>query len=453
MKKQKPKKNKPKKAVAKSRPVKKVPKSVVTGPEIYLDYASATPVSKAVEAAMAASAGFFANPGGLHAKAVEVKNLISESRKTIARLIDARPEEIVFTANATEANTLALNGAITAWRNVNPNETPHIIISAIEHPSIIEVAKSLEEDGVSVTRIGVDTYGMILLPELKDALQPNTVVVSIMQANNEIGTIEPIDQIVKTVRHYRKENVKKGIENTVKDFSLLEYPLIHVDATQAFQYLPVRIVKPEVELMTLSSGKIYGPRGIALLFVRNNIGFTPTMPGGGQEGGRRGGTEATSLIVGFAKAVEETVAFREKESIRLKKILEAGKQELSKKIPTATLLGHPTNRLPNNLCFSIEDVESEYLVLELSAKKIYASSRSSCKSESTSDSEVDSHVIMAIGGSPTDGTVRLSFGRDTKETDVRRAIAVIAEATEKWKSWSHAHKVNLTCQKPPISKS
>lgn len=411
--------------------------------ETYLDYASATPVSASVKAAMATVDGVFANPGGLHSLAIEARKTVFEARKTIARLIDARPEEIVFTASATESNTLAITGAVEAWKKMHKDMRPHVIISAIEHPSIIEIANMLEIDGVEITKVPVDEFGVVKLDELKSALRPTTVVVSIMQANNEIGTIEPIDAITKTLRHYKKE-IKSELDP--------EYPLLHVDATQAFQYMPIRIVKPEVDLLTLSSGKIYGPRGIALLFVRNNIPFFSPMPGGGQEDGRRGGTEATSLIVGFARAMQDADNVRAKETARLQKILEAGKRELAKKIPHSKLLGHPTLRLPNNLCFSVEGVDSEYLVLALSAKHIYASSRSSCKSESMSDSEVDSHVIMAIGGSPTDGTVRLSFGRDTKETDVRRAIAVIAEATEKWKSWSHAHKVNLTCQKPTISK-
>lgn len=420
MKKQKPKKNKAKKAV---RPVKMK--------EIYLDYASATPISKAVETKMTAANGLFGNPGALHAKAVEAKNAILEARKSIAKHIDARPEEIVFTGSATESNTLALYGAVEAWRMRFPDETPQIIISAIEHPSIIEMGKRLEEEGVTVTKVAVDAYGVIDLGALKAALTPHTVLVSVMYANNEIGTIEPIESIAKIVRHYRKQHDAQ---------SPSEYPLLHVDATQAFQYMPIRISKPEVDLMTLSSGKIYGPRGIALLFVRNNIPFTPLMVGGGQEMGRRGGTEATQLIIGFAAAIDEAVKVRTKESARLKKIRDTSIRELAKKIPQAMLLGHPTNRLPNNMCFSIPGIESDYLVLALSAKKIYASSRSACKSDTTDEKEIDSHVIMAIGGDPTDGTIRLSFGRGTTEQQVKAAIAILSAAVEKWNVWAHAHK-------------
>lgn len=410
MKKQKPKKNKPKKA------------------DIYLDYASATPISKPVEAAMVAAAGLFANPGGIHAKAIEARKAVLAARTTIAKLIDARPEEIVFTASATESNSLALRGAVDAWKKNYPAETPEVIISAIEHPSVIEMANMLEDSGVRVIRIAVDEYGTIDLSELKSMLSKNTVLISVMQANNEIGTIEPIDAVAKTIRHYKKE------------INSLDYPLIHVDATQAFQYLPVRIVKPEVDLLTLSSGKIYGPRGVALLFVRNNIPFFPIMPGGGQERGRRGGTEATQLIIGFRKAMEDAVMLRNKESKRLQKILDAGIRELAKKIPQAKLLGHPTHRLPNNLCFSVPNIESDYLVLALSAKNIYASSRSSCKSEVDDDTMLDSHVILAIGGNPTDGTIRLSFGRGTTERDVKRAIDVAASAIALSAEYSHANK-------------
>ncbi len=401
--------------------------------EIYLDYASATPVSASVEAAMASVRGLFANPGGIHGKSVEAKKAVENARRQIAELIEARPSEIVFTASATESNTLAIRGALEAWQKLYPNEIPHIIISSIEHPSIMELADILEDEGVLVSRIGVDEYGIINLPELKASLQKNTVIVSIMNANNEIGTIEPLDAITKTLRHYKKE-IK------TKDGNADEFPLLHTDASQSFHYLPSRVVKPGVDFMTISSGKIYGPRGIALLYVKTASPFLSPMPGGGQEKDRRGGTEATSLIIGFAKAMEDAVKMREKENGRLIKILEAGKIELARLIPEAKLLGHPTNRLPNNLAFSITGIESDYLVLALSAKKIYASSRSACSAAKEDDNALDSHVILSIGGNPLDGTIRLSFGRDTVIHDVRKAIQTTRQAIDTWKTWSHAHK-------------
>ena len=416
MKKQKPKKNKAKKAVRTIKPV-----------ETYMDYASATPISSSVQSAMTAKSGVFANPGGIHAKSIEAKKLIQDARKTIADAIEARSDEIVFTGSATEANTLAILGATDAWQKINEEDTPHIIISAIEHASVMEIAALLEDDGVEVTRLPVDKFGVVDLAVLKSSLKKNTVIVSVMYANNEIGTIEPLYDIAKMIRHFKKENQSS------------EYPLLHSDCAQGFQYLPIRVVKPGVDLMTISSSKIYGPRGVAMLYVKDGTTLATLMPGGGQESGLRGGTEATQLIVGFAKAVEDAVKLREKESARLTKILERGKHELAKHIPDAKLLGHPTLRLPNNLTFSIKGIESDYLVLELSAKKIYASSRSACKSDSEDDKELDSHVIMAIGGEPTDGTVRLSFGRDTRLSDIRSAIKVTKDAVTKWRTWSHAH--------------
>ncbi len=410
----------------------------VNNREIYLDYASATPISASVEAAMASVRGLFANPGGIHGKSVEAKKAVENARSQIAELIEARPSEIVFTASATESNTLAIRGALEAWRKIYPGEVPHIIISNIEHPSIMELADILEEDGVLVSRIGVDEYGVINLLELKSALQKNTVVVSIMNANNEIGTIEPLDAIAKTLRHYKKEIKMKDAAIKIEEVD--EFPLLHTDASQSFHYLPSRVVKPGVDFMTISSGKIYGPRGIALLYVKNTAPFLSPMPGGGQEKDRRGGTEATSLIVGFAKAMEDAVKMREKENARLVKILEAGKIEFARQIPEAKLLGHPTNRLPNNLAFSIAGIESDYLVLALSAKKIYASSRSACSTAKEDDSSIDSHVILSIGGNPLDGTIRLSFGRDTNVTDIREAITVLRTAIDQWQTWSHAHK-------------
>ncbi len=399
--------------------------------DTYFDYAASTPISPSVALAMSAVSGVYANPGGIHSLAVLAKNTINIARKQIATLISARPEEIIFTSSATESNLLAIRGTVEAWQENHPKEIPHIIISEIEHPSVIEAVDCLEKKGALVTKLSVDEFGVINLKELKEALKPNTVVVSVMMANNEIGTLEPIEEISKTLRHYKKE-IKSEI-----------YPLFHTDAAQAFQYVGVRVVKPEVDLLTISSSKIYGPRGIAILYVKSKTPLSPTMPGGGQENGRRGGTEATILIVGLAKAIEDVVRLREKESLRLGKILEAGKKELIKKIPEASVVGHPTLRLPNNLCFSVPGIESEYLILSLSAKKIYASSRSAC----SSDDESGSHVILAIRGNSTDGIVRLSFGRDTKEQDVKRAINIITEAIVVWRSFGHAHKSNLICRK------
>jgi cysteine desulfurase len=421
MKKQKPKKHKPK----------------IT--EAYLDHASATPISASVEAAMHAVRGVFANPSGLHAMSIEAKKLITDARAKIAEAIESRAEEIVFTGSATEANMLAIRGTIEAWQILYPELTPHAIISSIEHPSVLEAIRLLEEEGVDVTKVGVDEHGIINLAELKNALRPTTVIVSVMTANNEIGTLEPIDEIAKIVRHFKKSK-KDDSKDVQKEDGAEMYPLLHTDAVQAFQYLPIRVVKPAVDLMTISSGKIYGPRGIALLYIKNKTPLFSLMPGGGQEKGRRGGTETTSLIVGFAKAVEDAVKMREKENARLLKILEDGKRELAKQIPTAKLLGHPTKRLPNNLCFSIPGIESDYLVLSLSAKKIYASSRSACQSDVENGDALDSHVILQIGGDPTDGTVRLSFGRTTTQMDVRRAIQVTKEAVATWQAWAHVHK-------------
>lgn len=219
--------------------------------EIYLDFASATPVSSVVKAAMQKAEGFFANPGAIHTLGVQAHTIYENARKTIAALIEARTEEIVFTASATEANNLALQGAVKAWRRNNKG-VPHIIVSSIEHASVLETARLLEREGAEVTYLLVDQEGIVSLSDLKKSLRKNTVLVSVMYANNEIGTLQPMDEIAKIVRHFRKNN------NSL-------YPLLHTDAVQAFQSVPIRVVKPEVSLMTLSSGKIYGPRGIALL--------------------------------------------------------------------------------------------------------------------------------------------------------------------------------------------
>ncbi len=391
--------------------------------EIYLDFASATPVSAGVRKAMQRMGNIYANPSSIHGMGVIARKHIDGARKEIADAIGARADEIVFTSSATEANTLAIVGAVAAWEEKNQNSTPHIIVSAIEHPSVLETARVLEKKGVSVTILPVSGSGIVDLDILKKSITPNTALISVMYANNEIGTLQPITEIAKIIRDY-----KKSIGG--RDISC--YPLLHTDACQAFQYESVSFIKLHADLLVFNASKIYGPRGIATLAVKKGTPIVPIFVGGEQEFGLRAGTEPTELIVGFAAAVRETISKKEKEALRLTIIRDAVFDYIRKKLPSAIVNGDERERLPNNVSISVSNIDSDYLLLELSARGVYVSSKSACGMENGDTS----HVILAIGGDPMAGNLRFSFGRSTKLKDVLFAIDVLSGAIEKWKRFS-----------------
>lgn len=370
-----------------------------------MDNAAATPVcAVAQKAVVEATKKFSGNPSAIHKEGCSARAELERARAEIAEAISARPDEVVFTSGATEANNLGIMGVIgPAFKR--GTERPHIIVSSIEHPSVLEVVKTLEGENVRVDYLPVNSSGLIDTKELRKLITRDTVLVSIMYANNEIGTIEPIKEIAKEIRHARKVNQTA-------------YPYFHTDASQAANYLEMNVLKLGVDLMTLSSGKTYGPRGVGALFVKRGVLLTSLLYGGDHEGGRRAGTEATSLVIGFAKALLESRKMSEKESKRVKKLRDVLAEKILKKVSGASINGDLSQNLPNILNISFEGVESEALVLYLDASGIAVSGKSACKSR---DSE-PSHVILAIGGASdtSSGAIRFSLGRETKNEDIVR---------------------------------
>ena len=394
---------------------------------IYLDYASLTPVDPRVIREMKKfSAPIYANPSSLYAEGVAARKAMADGRKSVADFIRAHPDEIIFTSGGTEANGLALEGAGRTARR-SGIEKPHLIISSIEHSSIIEVAKMMEKYGCEVTRLSVSSSGIVNLDELRKALKPSTYLVSIMTVNNEVGTIQPVREIAKIVRDYRKS--KTGVAEKVA-----HYPLFHTDAAQAGLFEELNVEKLGVDLLTLDSSKMYGPRGMGCLYVKRNTPIEPIIYGGGQEKGLRSGTENIPAIMGFAKALElvgaelakgvkgETVGKEHFSQVKcsisdMRAELIDGLRKIR---PNITVNGAKSdNQSPHILNVSIPGIDNEFFVLQLDAKGISCSTKSSC----LRDSE-ESYVLKAIGAD-SKTSVRFSFGRWTKKRDVKRALLAL----------------------------
>jgi cysteine desulfurase len=398
---------------------------------IYLDHAGATPIDKYVLKKMSLyEKEFFANPSAIYADGVKVRNVIEESRIQIAKLINAHSDEIIFTGSGTESDALAILGVIRGWNVKNKEVLPHIVTSKIEHPAVLENCHLLESLGeAEVTYISVDKRGFINLEELEESLKDNTVLVSIMYSNNEIGTVQPIEEIAKIIRRFKKLNLNNKI-------------LFHTDACQAMNYLfTENIEKLGVDLMTFNSSKIYGPKGVGVLYKKRGIDLYPLYQGGGQEFGLHSGTESISLIAGISTALKITNKIKQEEVNRLIQIRDYAIDKLLSLSGVygykIILNGDKERRLPNNINISITGISSELLVIELSARGIFVSEKSACKS----DSEDKSYVIKAIrkictkDGNKEEGSIRISLGRCNKIGDIDVLYKEIKNILEKYSKW------------------
>lgn len=381
------------------------------------------------------------NPSAIYKEGVEAKNAIEGARAKIARIIFAHADEIIFTSGGTEANNLAIFGVVRAARTAGFTK-PHIITSVVEHPSVLNVCRALEKSGqAKVDYIGVDGEGVVDLSELKKALRPETVLVSIMYANNEIGTIQPIREIAKIIRLYKKNHLVVEPLSELSG-STTKYPHFHTDACQAMNYLDTHVERLGVDLFSFNGSKIYGPKGAGVLYAKRGACLAPLLYGGGQEKGLRSGTENVPAIIGLARALEIANKEKEKESARQKKLRDYLISEIEKYIPNTVLNGGRVQRLPNNINVSFPDIESQLMVIELDAKGIAVSAKSACSSED----EDASYVVSALGGgkwpaSPdervsrgmrADNSVRFSLGRETTKKDVEKTIRALREIIKKY---------------------
>lgn len=378
---------------------------------IYLDYAATTPTHPEVVEAMLPYWGqVFGNPSSLHCHGQEAKAAMEEAREKIAAFIGAQGEEIVFTSGGTEANNLAIKGIGYA----NESKGNHIITTAIEHHSLIEPCEFLARRGFEVTCLPVDGYGSVDPEEVGKAITDKTIMVSVMHANNEVGTIEPIKEIAE-IAHSR------GI-------------YFHTDAVQTVGHIPIDVNELGVDLLTISAHKLYGPKGVGALYIRGGTRITSFIHGGGQERTRRAGTENIPGIVGFGKAMEIAGAGMAKETKRLLPLRDKLIKGFFERIDNICLNGHPTQRLPNNVNVSIDFVEGESMLISLDLEGVAASSGSACSSGSAKPS----HVLLALGLPPEQafGSLRFTLGRETVEEDIDRVLEILPQIVVRLRSMS-----------------
>ena len=378
---------------------------------IYLDYAATTPAHpEVVKAMLPYFTEGFGNPSAIHACGQEAKGAIEESRDKIARLIGVQNEEIVFTSGGTEADNFALKGVAYA----NESQGNHIITTPIEHHAVLEVGHFLEKRGFQITCLPVDEYGLVDPDDVRRAITSQTILVSVMHANNEVGTIEPVAEIGKITR-------EAGV-------------YFHTDAVQTAGHLPLNVDELGIDLLSMSAHKLYGPKGIGALYIRKGTKLVSFMHGGGQERKRRASTENVPGIVGFGRAAEIALQEMGEETERLTFLRDKLISGLLARIDHTRLNGHPSQRLPNNVNISISFVEGESMCLRLDLEGICASTGSACSTGSLEPS----HVLLALGlpHEQAHGSLRFSLGKWTTGAEIDRVLDVLPRIVAKLREMS-----------------
>ncbi|MFZ2523395.1 MAG: cysteine desulfurase family protein [Minisyncoccia bacterium] len=377
---------------------------------IFLDYASTTPVALEVSVAMKQAQKIYANPSALYTEANFAKEKINESKKIISEILDCQKDNLIFTSGGTEGNNIALLGVFEKYKTYE--FTPHFVVTKIEHPSVLEVCEEIKRRGGEVSFVNVSENGIAKVADIEKEIKENTVLVSVMYANNEIGTIQPIKEIGRMIREKKRESGKN-------------LPYFHTDACQAGLYLSLNTHKLNVDLMTLDGIKIYGPRGAGILFVRHGVEIHPIFFGGGQESGRRSGTENLSAVIGLAKCLELAEKYKEKESERLKEIRDYGISQILENFPKASLNGDVEKRLPNNINICFPGIDAEFVTISLDVHGFCVSYSSSCR---TLKEDSSSYVLDAIGKQNCNlSSLRFTLGRESRKGDIDRLIDALKQ--------------------------
>lgn len=379
--------------------------------KIYLDYAATTPIDKEVLEEMAPYfSQKFGNPSSIHQFGQEALEAVDKARQRVADFLNCSPRETIFTSGATESNNMAIKGVLRATQAKNP----HIIASSIEHSCVLNACKIIQKEGREVTFLGVDKDGLVNSENVRKATKENTILISIMYANNEVGTIEPVSEIGKVIKEINIEREKNKL------FKIY----FHTDAVQAVNYLDCDVKKLGVDLLSLSGHKIYGPKGVGALYVRRGTKIKSIQHGGEQEYNLRAGTQNVLGIVGLGKAISMVMENRKKmEDVR--KLRDYLIDEILKNIPNTKLNGSREFRLPHNANFSFQGVEGESILMLLDQEGIAVSTGSACSSSSLEPS----HVLMAMGISPeiAHASIRFTLGKDTTKADIDFVLKVLIE--------------------------
>lgn len=380
--------------------------------KVYLDNAATTKVrDEVVEAMLPYFTEYFGNPSSLHLFAREAGKGLDTARAQVAKALNAKPEEIIFTGGGSESDNMVLRGIPEAYKK----KGKHVITSAVEHHAVLHTLEAMEREGrVEVTYLPVDEYGMVTAEQVEKAIRPDTVLVSIMFANNEVGTIMPIEQIGETCK-------KHGV-------------LFHTDAVQAVGHVPVDVEKMHIDLLSLSGHKFHGPKGVGALYVRKGVRIPALILGGAQERRKRAGTENVPGIVGMGKAIELATAELEDNAAKMKVLRDRLIFGIPARIPDVKLNGHPTERLPNNVNFSIRFIEGESILLMLDLNGIAVSSGSAC----TSGSLDPSHVLLAMGlpHEVAHGSLRLTLSEFTTPEEIDYVLDTLPPIVEKLRAMS-----------------
>jgi len=378
---------------------------------IYLDYNATSPLRPEVLHAMEPYLhDTFGNPSSMHATGQKARKALDDARETVARLLHAaRPDEIIFTAGGTESDNMAIKGTALA----NKAKGKHIITSQIEHHAVLYTCEYLEKEGFEVTYLPVDNYGRVNPEDVRRSIRPDTILVTIMHANNEVGTIEPIAEIGKVIK---EENTKRASAGLPKVY-------FHTDAVQTAGKIEVDVQELGVDMLSISAHKFYGPKGIGALYIKRVTAIQPILHGGHHERNRRAGTENVPAIVGMAYALELALKEHSAENARLAKLRDKFEAGVKEKVPAVIFNGHPVERLPNTLSISFTCIEGESLLLALDLEGIEVSTGSACASGSLEPS----HVLKAMGISAevAQGTLRFSLGHYTTEEDIDRVLEVL----------------------------
>ncbi|GIV98311.1 MAG: cysteine desulfurase [Herpetosiphonaceae bacterium] len=394
---------------------------------VYLDHAATTPVDpRVLEAMLPYFSEHFGNPSSIYRLGRRSLEAIDTAREMLAEILGAHRNEIIFTSGGSEADNLAIKGVAYAQRQNGRGQ--HIVTSAVEHHAVLHAVEYLEQQGFEATIVPVDHYGRVSPESVRDALRPDTILVSVMYANNEVGTIQPIAEIGAICR-----------ERAIP---------FHTDAVQAIGALPINVNELNVDLLSLTAHKFYGPKGTGALYVRRGTPMLPQINGGGQERRRRAGTENVAGIVGLATAMRLAVEQQESSSAHCRRLRDKLIAGITATIPYVQLNGHPTERLPNNVNMLFEFIEGESILLLLDQQGICASSGSAC----TSGSLEASHVLTAMGIAPerAHGSLRLTVGRENTDAEIDQVLALLPSMVERLRSVSPQYK-RFLAEQPAVN--